>query len=61
VINAADVGEIAKISAASAYKLEADLERSKLLREISGGKRGRTYLFDSYVRFFRATVKRRNT
>jgi len=53
VINAADVGRITKISAASAYKLVADLERLKILREITGGKRGRTYLFDSYVKFFR--------
>jgi len=53
VINAADVGRIAKISAASAYKLVADLERLKVLREITGGRRGRTYLFDSYVKFFR--------
>ncbi|MGA2710693.1 MAG: Fic family protein [Steroidobacteraceae bacterium] len=53
VINAADVGKIAKISAASAYKLVADLEKLKILREITGGKRGRTYLFDSYVKFFR--------
>jgi hypothetical protein len=31
----------------------ADLERLKILREITGGKRGRTYLFDGYVKFFR--------
>jgi len=53
VINAAEVGKIAKIPAASAYKLVADLERLKIVREITGGKRGRTYLFDSYVKFFR--------
>jgi Fic family protein len=53
LINAADVGKIARISAASAYKLVADLERLKILREITGGKRGRTYLFDGYVKFFR--------
>ena len=53
IINAADVGRIAGISAASAYKLVTDLERLKILREITGGKRGRTYRFDSYVKFFR--------
>jgi hypothetical protein len=31
----------------------ADLERLRILREITGGKRGRTYLFDNYVKFFR--------
>jgi Fic family protein len=53
IINAAEVGRIAGISAASAYKLVTDLERLKILREITGGKRGRTYRFDSYVKFFR--------
>ena len=53
VINAAQVGKICKISGASAYKLVADLERLKILREITGGQRGRTYLFDGYVKFFR--------
>jgi Fic family protein len=53
IINAAEVGKISKISGASAYKLVADLERLKILREITGGRRGRTYSFDAYVKFFR--------
>lgn len=53
VIDAAEVGKIAKVSPASAYKLVADLERFAILKEITGGKRGRTYRFDAYVKLFR--------
>jgi len=53
VIDAARVGIIAKLSPASAYKLVADLERLGILKEITGGKRGRTYTFESYVKLFR--------
>lgn len=53
IIDAARIGKIAKLSPASAYKLVADLERLGVLKEITGGKRGRTYTFESYVRLFR--------
>ena len=53
VIDAAKVGTVAKISPASAYKLVADLERFGILQEITGGKRGRMYMFDAYVKIFR--------
>jgi len=53
VVDTAKVGKIAGVSPASAYKLVADLERLCILREITGGKRGRTYLFDEYVQLFR--------
>ncbi len=53
VVDAARVGKIAKLSPASAYKLVADLERLGILKEITGGKRGRTYTFESYVKLFR--------
>jgi Fic family protein len=53
VIDAARVGKVAKLSAASAYKLVADLERLGMLKEITGGKRGRTYILEPYVRLFR--------
>jgi hypothetical protein len=41
------------LSAASAYKLVADLERLGILKEMTGGKRGRTYTFEPYVKLFR--------
>ena len=53
VIDAAKVSKAAKVSPASAYKLVADLERFGILKEITGGKRGRTYMFDAYVKLFR--------
>jgi len=31
----------------------ADLERLGILKEITGGKRGRMYMFDAYVKIFR--------
>ena len=53
VIDAARVGKITKVSPASAYKLVADLEGLGILKEITGGKRGRKYMFDAYVNLFR--------
>ena len=53
VVNAARVGEAAGVSPASAYKLIADLERFGILKEITGGKRGRMYVFDDYLKLFK--------
>jgi Fic family protein len=53
VINAAKAGEAAGVSPASAYKLIADLERFGILKEITGGRRGRTYVFDAYLKLFK--------
>jgi Fic family protein len=53
VVDAAKVAKIAGVSAASAYKLVADLERLGILKEITGGRRGRTYIFEAYVKLFR--------
>lgn len=53
LVDAAKVGEVAQISPASAYKLIADLEQFGILKEITGGKRGKHYLFASYVNLFK--------
>lgn len=53
IVTAAKVGAIAEISPASAYKLIADLERFGILREITGGKRGKHYVFSDYLNLFR--------
>jgi Fic family protein len=53
LIDAAKVGRVAGISPASAYKLIADFERLGILKEITGGKRGKHYLFDGYLKLFR--------
>jgi Fic family protein len=53
LIDAAKVGEVAAISPASAYKLIADLEQLGILKEITGGKRGKMYLFMEYLQLFK--------
>lgn len=53
LVDAAKIGEVAEISPASAYKLIADLEQFGILKEITGGKRGKQYLFDSYLQLFK--------
>jgi len=53
MIDAAKAGEVAGISAASAYKLIADLEKFGILKEITGGKRGKMYLFSAYLKLFK--------
>lgn len=52
VVGAQQIGAVAGISTASAYKLVADLERLKILREFTGRDRGRRYIFDSYLDLF---------
>ncbi len=53
LVDAAKIGEVAEISPASAYKLIVDLEQFGILKEITGGKRGKQYLFDNYLQLFR--------
>jgi Fic family protein len=53
VVNAAKVGEVAGVSPASAYKLIADLEQFGILKEITGSKRGKMYVFDAYLKLFK--------
>lgn len=52
MLDAAKVGEVADVSAASAYKIIADLEQFGILKEITGGKRGKMYVFDAYLKLF---------
>ena len=53
MIDASKVGEVAEVSPASAYKLIADLERFRILKEITGAKRGKMYAFDAYLKLFK--------
>jgi len=50
--DAARIGAAAELSPASAYKLIADLERLEILKETTGGRRGRTYAFADYLGLF---------
>jgi Fic family protein len=49
----AKVKETAEVSSVSAYKLISDLERLNILKEITGGKRGKVYVFEDYLQLFR--------
>lgn len=53
LVDAAKIGEVAEISPASAYKLIVDFEQFGILNEVTGGKRGKQYLFDSYLQLFK--------
>lgn len=45
--------EITGASKRSSYHLISDLEELKILKEITGGKRGKRYVFDSYLNLFK--------
>lgn len=53
MLNAEKLSEITGLSMPSAYKLIVDLERLDILKEVTGGQRGRVYVFDRYVNLFR--------
>jgi Fic family protein len=52
ISDAAKVGEVTDLLPASAYKLIADLVEFGILEEITGGKRGKQYMFMAYLRLF---------
>jgi len=53
LVDAAGVGTVAGLSPASSYKLIAEMERLGILKEITGSKRGRLYLFADYLQLFK--------
>jgi Fic family protein len=52
VMSAAKVAEAAQLSLPSTYKLITDLEQLGILREITGAKRGRLFVFRDYINIF---------
>lgn len=52
VVNAMKVVEITKVSQATAYKILDELVAMEILKEITGSKRGRTYIFKNYIKLF---------
>ena len=52
LIDAAKAIKITKLSKPSVYKLIEELEQLRMLKEITGGKRGKQYLFIDYVKLF---------
>ena len=52
VTNAQKVAEVSGLSLPSAYKLIEDLERLKILNQITGSKRDRSFIFRDYLDLF---------
>ncbi len=52
IIDADQVQKVTGLSFPSSYKLIMELERVGLLKEITGGQRGRKYLFQDYYKLF---------
>ncbi|HEC43806.1 MAG TPA: Fic family protein [Bacteroides sp.] len=52
VVNAQIVAEVTELSLPSAYKLIEDLEKMKILTEITGSKRNRSFIFSDYIKLF---------
>ncbi len=52
-VNAAQVSEFCTVSPGTAYSLIERFVNCGLLREITGAKRGKLYLFDPYLKLFR--------
>ena len=53
VVDAKMVGDVSAISPPTAYKLIARFVEAGLLKEITGAKRGRLFLFDPYLSLFK--------
>lgn len=52
ILNVNKVKKLTGLSAPSSYKLIADLENLEIIKEVTGAKRGKIYLFHKYTRLF---------
>ena len=52
IVNAVKIVEITTVSQATAYKILEKLVSMDILKEITGGKRGKMYVFDQYIKLF---------
>ena len=52
LLNVQKAKEITGLSLPSAYKLIDELENLNIINEITGGKRGRLYLYREYIKLF---------
>ena len=53
VIDAQKAKVITNLSLPSVYKLIGEMEKLNVIKEITGGKRGRLYLFRDYIKLFK--------
>ncbi|MEN9908593.1 MAG: hypothetical protein RLZZ540_1742 [Bacteroidota bacterium] len=52
IVNANKIVELTGVSQATAYKILDELVGLEILKEITGGKRGKVYRFDNYIKLF---------
>ncbi|NTE03636.1 Fic family protein [Agrobacterium tumefaciens] len=52
IIQAQMVSSVTGMSAATGYKLLADLEKLNILKEVTGAQRGKLYVFKDYLAYF---------
>jgi Fic family protein len=52
ILNALKIVELTNVSQATAYKIIDELVGMGILKEITGGKRGKIYVFDNYIKLF---------
>lgn len=53
MIEVTQIMEVAEVSKRTAYNLLSDLEDLEILKEITGGKRDKLYVFDDYIKLFK--------
>jgi len=53
IIDAQKVKKLTKLSSPSVYKLIDELEKLEIIKEITGAKRGKIYIFKEYTKLFK--------
>lgn len=53
MIDVEKIMKVTEVSKRTAYNLINDLEELKILKEVTGGKRDKLYVFDSYLQLFK--------
>jgi Fic family protein len=52
IVNATKIVTLTTVSQPTAYKIIEELESMDILKEVTGGKRGKVYVFDQYIKLF---------
>ena len=53
LIDAEKISQVTSLSLPSSYSLIEALEKINILKEVTGGQRGRMYIFEEYLNIFR--------
>jgi len=52
ILDAVKIVTLTKVSQPTAYKILDELVSMNILKEITGAKRGKVYVFDQYIKLF---------